>query len=76
MRASLWSTNCVVPCAECTLGPKNGHRVACASAETAQCLRFQNPRITDANTQDSDSGGMQADPNLVCQYQVRCLLYN
>ena len=47
MRVSLWSTNCVVTCAECTLAPpphtqKGGHRVACASAETVQCLRSQN----------------------------------
>ena len=61
MRVSLWSTNCVVPCAECTLTPaplqkkctlphpphppppaKKGHRVACASAETVQCLHSQN----------------------------------
>ena len=45
--------------------PKNGYRVACASAETVQCLRSQNSQILDANTQDSDSGDTQADPNLV-----------
>ena len=58
MRVSLWSTNCVVPCAECTTLPppskekkvypalpppqKKGQTVACASAETVQCLRSQN----------------------------------
>ena len=29
----------MIPCAECTLGSKKkGHRVACVSVETVQCL--------------------------------------
>ena len=55
----------VVPCAECTVGPQKGHRVACASAEMVQCLRFRIHRLL-MQTQDSDSGNAQADPNLVC----------
>ena len=47
-------------------GGGGGHRVACASAETVQCLRSQNSLIIDANTQHSDSRHTQADPNLVC----------
>ena len=54
--SGLWSTNCVVSCAVYpTLPPskkvypvppppppQKGQRVACASAETVQCLRSQN----------------------------------
>ena len=48
-------------------GGGGGHRVACASAETVQCLRSQSSLIIDANnTQHSDSRHTQADPNLVC----------
>ena len=35
--------NYVVPCADTPLAPKNGPNVACVSAETVQCLRYQNP---------------------------------
>lgn len=52
--------------AECTLGPKQRARVACASAEAAQRLRSQNLWIIDANRQNSDRVGTLADPNLVC----------
>ena len=74
MRASLWST--VLSLAQSVPPPKKkmgggggggGHRVACASAETVQCLRSQSSLIIDANnTQHSDSRHTQADPNLVC----------
>ena len=72
-RASLWST--VLSLAQSVPptqksggggGGGGGHRVACASAETVQCLRSQNSLIIDANTQHSDSRHTQADPNLVC----------
>ena len=42
MRAGLWSTKYVVPCAGTPWAPKNGPEVACVSAETVQCLRSQN----------------------------------
>ena len=49
-----------------------GHRVACASAETVQCLRSQNSQIIDANAQKILTAGIRR----LIQILVRCLLYN
>ena len=75
MRASLWSTNCIIPCAECTLGPKKTGTEWLVYLQRRFSVYVLQRRFSVfvlrihrllMQTQDSDSGDTQGDPNLIC----------